>query len=143
MVINSWAKCRIVGTWADAEGYKLVGVTRAFLTRRLVVDPDNVMVPAGNYAPGSVELVHEDDSKPSLDFMAPATDDPNVRATPEGAEWALVLTVAFEGEKRESETFYIDALRRRSYRPENLRKPQRISEFDGCREAAERHEPSH
>ena len=110
MVINSWAKCRIVGTWADAEGYKLAGVTKAFLTHRLVVDPDNVMVPAGNYAPGSMELVHQDDSKPSLDFMAPATDDPAVRATPEGAEWALVLTVTFEDGKRESETFYLDTL---------------------------------
>ena len=110
MVINSWAKCRIVGTWADAEGYKLAGVTKAFLTHRLVVDPDNVMVPAGNYAPGSMELVHEDDSKPSLDFMAPATDDPAVQATPEGGEWALVLTVTFEDGKRESETFYIDQL---------------------------------
>ena len=109
-VIDSWAKCRVTGTWADAGGNKLVGTTKAFLTHRLVVDPDGVMVPAGNYAPGSVELVHVDDTVPSLDFMAPATDDPGVQATPEGGEWALVLTVTFEDVKRESETFYLDTL---------------------------------
>lgn len=85
-----WGRVRVYGTWITPEGEMIAGKVTAKLSTRLTSKTDRVIIPAGGLAL-QTDLNTTDASKPSLDIMLPATDDPDID---QAGTFAIVLTVA-------------------------------------------------
>jgi hypothetical protein len=96
----SWASCRVYGTWHSPIGDMLTGTYKVSLPVRVTNAPDDVIVPAGVFASGSLAVV---DGSPSLDIMVPANDDPD--NFPSGFQLQVLIT--FTGSKT-TELYVID-----------------------------------
>ena len=106
MAIPSWSNCRVYGTWTDAEGNRLPGTVTAAISARVTNKKDDLIIPAGRYDRGCVDLNTTDPTRPALDFPAPATDDPDIPET----GWALQVVVTFANKSIKSETYILKDL---------------------------------
>ena len=105
MATESWSKCRVHGTWMDAEGNRLPGSVVTTISARVTNTVENAIIPAGKYMPGCVKLGISA-SAPSLDFQCPATDDPDI---PE-VGWGMTVIVTFDDPRIKSETYVLDTI---------------------------------
>ena len=106
MAIPSWSSCRVYGTWTDVEGNRLPGTVTAAISARVTNKADDLIIPAGRYDRGCVDLNTTDPTRPALDFPAPATDDPDIPET----GWALQVVVTFANKSIKSETYVLKDL---------------------------------
>ena len=106
MAIPSWSNCRVYGTWTDVEGNRLPGTVTAAISARVTNKADDLIIPAGRYDRGCVDLNTTDPTRPALDFPAPATDDPDIPET----GWALQVVVTFSNRSIKSETYILKDL---------------------------------
>lgn len=106
MAIASWSTCRIYGTWTDAEGNRLPGKASTSLSARVTNISDDLIIPAGSYQPGCVDLNTVNPSVPSLDFQAPATDDPDI---PESG-WQIKVVVSFANHTIKDEVYILNSV---------------------------------
>lgn len=105
MAIESWSKCRVYGTWTDAEGNRLPGSVATTISARVTNTADDIIIPAGRYQPGCSKL-DTSASAPSLDFQCPATDDPDIPET----GWGVTIVVVFDGAGIKPETYVLDTI---------------------------------
>lgn len=92
---------RVYGTWRGMDGTLLAGKYTVTFPARVTDGTDDVIIPAGIFAK-DVPLVTTG-SGPSLDFLCPATDDPDIAET----GWKVQITVTFTGGAK-AETYIID-----------------------------------
>lgn len=85
----SWGTHRVYGTWNNLNSTRKAGDYVAMLGTRVTNETDDVIVPLGLVASGSLNTVNM--AAPSLDLLVPANDDPD--NTPNG--WLISLTVTF------------------------------------------------
>lgn len=100
MPIPSWQRVQVHGTWVDHEGVKLSGSYKVTVPVRLTTVADDLIVPAGPFAAGPLNVVADE---PSLSIMVPATDDPDIVLS----GWKLEIVVTFVGGQA-SEQFVLD-----------------------------------
>ena len=106
MAIPSWSTCRIYGTWTDAGGTRLAGRAVTSISARVTNVYDDLIIPAGSYPPGCVDLNVVDPTKAALDFQAPATDDPDI---PEDG-WQIKIVVSFSNHQIKDETYILSTV---------------------------------
>lgn len=83
----SWNTVRIHGTWVNQNGSRKAGAYTVTVPVRVINATNDLIVPAGKYAAGNLNTSA---SAPSLDFQAPATDDPD--NSPTGFKISIQVT---------------------------------------------------
>ncbi|WP_052590799.1 hypothetical protein [Luteipulveratus mongoliensis] len=96
----SWGTCQAHGTWRSQSGDLLAGTYYVTVPVRITNAIDDVIVPAGQFATGTLNVTAGD---PSLDLALPANDDPD--NSPLG--WQITVKVVFVGSVA-TETYVID-----------------------------------
>lgn len=85
----SWGTHRVFATWKNMDGTRKAGQYTGFLATRVTNETDDVIVPIGQVASGTLNTVNM--AAPALDILVPANDDPD--NTPNG--WFIGLTITF------------------------------------------------
>lgn len=70
----SWNSVRVHGTWVNQDGSLKAGSYKVSIPVRVTNDTDDVIIPAGTFATGTLNTTN---GLPSFDLLIPATDDPD------------------------------------------------------------------
>lgn len=84
----SWGTCRTYGTWHSHTGEMLSGTYSVSVPVRITNATDDVIVPAGLFASGTLNTTP---GQPSFDLALPASDDPD--NSPTG--WQVTVKITF------------------------------------------------
>ena len=102
-IANTWGRCRVTGTFTNADGDRLGGRVTARIDHRLTSSAEGgTVVPAGVIPSASKQLQTSTDAEHSYDALLPATDDPEIQET----GWTITLSVDFCGRRR-TETYRV------------------------------------
>lgn len=97
----SWATTRVYGTWHGQAGGMLAGTYKVTIPARVTNTTDDVIIPKGTYAQGSLNTTPGD---PSFDLEIPCNDDPD--NSPNG--WQPVVEITFSASGVDGEKYLLD-----------------------------------
>lgn len=100
MAIDSWSKVRIYATWTNHLGALLPGTYLIRVPARLTNSADDIIIPAGIWAEGSLSTTS---GSPSLSIPCPSTDDPDIQQD----DWKLEVEINFTNGQR-GEKYVLD-----------------------------------
>lgn len=94
-LVPSWNRARVYGTWVAPQGDAMrAGTYKVTIPVRVTNATDDVIIPAGTFASGSLNTTP---GVPSLDIELPCTDDPD--NSPVG--WQATIEITFPDAKGE------------------------------------------
>lgn len=96
MAISSWSLVRVYGTWTDHQGMLLAGNYKIKVPTRLTNSADDIIIPAGVFASGTLNTTA---GVPSLSVLCPSTDDPDIQQDGWLLEVEVTFTFGLAGEK--------------------------------------------
>lgn len=96
----SWDLVRVYGTWNNQNGTRKAGSYRVMIPQRVVDATDDVIIPAGKFLDGTLNVTA---GLISLDVLVPAVDDADISPR----NFPIVILVQFNDPLTKDETFNI------------------------------------